>query len=92
MVCKGLCAQHKARRGREGTRYAAGQKRCQVCQTFLWWKGTNCPCCGMRLRTKPKGTRERKALLNHPSRFAGLEAEEEAILAPRSHVKVKGVA
>jgi hypothetical protein len=32
-----------------------GQKRCQVCQIFIVnWQGLFCPCCGGRLRNRPK--------------------------------------
>jgi len=35
-------------------RYSTGQKRCQICETFLKWDGIWCPCCGYRLRTRPR--------------------------------------
>ena len=31
-----------------------GQKRCQTCGVYLNWKDLWCPCCGNRLRTKPR--------------------------------------
>ena len=31
-----------------------GQKRCQVCEIYLEWQGTWCPCCGYRLRIRPR--------------------------------------
>jgi hypothetical protein len=31
-----------------------GQKRCQVCEIYLDWQGTWCPCCGYRLRIRPR--------------------------------------
>ena len=37
-------------------RYAAGQKRCQVCAIYIRWDGIWCPCCGLRLRTKPRNS------------------------------------
>jgi len=40
------------------TRYAIGQKRCGTCELFLTWDIDNfCPCCGHRLRLKPKNAR-----------------------------------
>lgn len=56
MTCKGICIRHKANRSAEngGQRYSIGQKRCQVCEIFLIWNGVWCPCCGYRLRTKPR--------------------------------------
>jgi len=35
-------------------RYAAGQKRCQICEIYMLYNGLDCPCCGYRLRTKPR--------------------------------------
>ena len=49
MPCKGICIRHKA-----SSRYATGQKRCQVCELFIKWDGLSCPCCGYKLRTRPR--------------------------------------
>jgi len=51
MVCKGTCVRHKAMKPRNPviSRYSTGQKRCQICETFLIWDGLWCPCCGYRL-------------------------------------------
>ena len=59
MVCKGICVRHKALKPRGIGRYSIGQKRCQMCETFLKWDRLTCPCCGYNLRTgarnlKPK--------------------------------------
>lgn len=35
-------------------RYASGQRRCQICEIYIKWEGLWCPCCGYRLRTKPR--------------------------------------
>ena len=54
MVCKGICVRHKALKPVGFGRYSTGQKRCQICETFLKWDGLWCPCCGYRLRTRPR--------------------------------------
>jgi len=54
MVCKGICARHKALKPVGIGRYSTGQKRCQICEIFLKWDGLWCPCCGYRLRTRPR--------------------------------------
>ena len=54
MVCKGICIGHKALKPVGVGRYSMGQKRCQVCETFLKWDGLICPCCGYKLRTGPR--------------------------------------
>jgi hypothetical protein len=64
MTCKGICIRHKALRSRHhnGNRYSTGQKRCQVCEIFLKWDGLWCPCCGYRLRTKPRSLKYKAKL------------------------------
>ena len=52
--CKDVCPRYKARKGQGSTRYANGQKRCQICEIFIEWEGLWCPCCGYRLRTTPR--------------------------------------
>ena len=54
MTCKGICIRHKAQKPVGSGRYATGQKRCQICELFIKWDGLWCPCCGYRLRTKPR--------------------------------------
>jgi hypothetical protein len=62
MVCKGICMRHKAQKPVGMGRYAAGQRRCQICQMFIKWEGLWCPCCGYRLRTKPRNLKYRVKL------------------------------
>jgi hypothetical protein len=57
MSCRGICIHHEAVKGVRGYRYAEGQKRCQVCCVFLIWEGAFCPCCGMRLRARPRSSK-----------------------------------
>jgi hypothetical protein len=54
MTCKGICIRHKAHKPVGSGRYAAGQKRCQICEIFIKWDGLSCPCCGCRLRNGPR--------------------------------------
>ena len=54
MTCKGICVRHKAQKPVGSGRYASGQKRCQICEIFIKWDGLWCPCCGYRLRTRPR--------------------------------------
>ena len=57
MACKGICLRYKATKPTGVGRYSTGQKRCQICTIFLNWDGLWCPCCGSRLRTKPRNVR-----------------------------------
>lgn len=55
MTCVGICVRHKAQRpAKHGLRYATGQKRCQICEIFIVYDGLYCPCCGNRLRMRPR--------------------------------------
>ena len=33
-----------------------------MCDIYLDWEGLYCPCCGFKLRTRPRGARLRKKL------------------------------
>ncbi len=63
MTCKGTCTRYKADRPIDTGRYQVGQKRCSVCNVFMYWEGNHCPCCNFMLRTKPKGTQTRQKLM-----------------------------
>ena len=58
MPCKGICERFRAKKPmpfRLGiSRYASGQKRCQVCEVWMSWEGTRCPCCSIKLRGRPR--------------------------------------
>src|SRR5690348_14813223 len=54
MTCKGICVRHKAQKPVGSGRYVSGQKRCQICEIFIKWDGLWCPCCGYKLRTRPR--------------------------------------
>ena len=62
MTCKGICIRHKARKPVGSGRYAIGQKRCQICELFIEWDGLWCPCCGYRLRTRPRNLKYKAKL------------------------------
>jgi hypothetical protein len=76
MTCKGICMRHKAQKPVGSGRYASGQKRCQICEIFIKWDGLWCPCCGYRLRTKPRNLKYK----------AKLRAREEIKRAQQSRV------
>jgi hypothetical protein len=49
MTCKGICIHHKA-----SGRYIYGHKHCQQCEIFIKCNGVRCPCCGYKLRSRPR--------------------------------------
>ena len=62
MTCKGICIRHKAQKPVGSGRYAIGQRRCQICEIFINWVGLWCPCCGYRLRSKPRNLKYKEKL------------------------------
>lgn len=54
MGCKSICLKYKAKGSFIGGRYKFGQRRCQVCDLFIKYDGIWCPCCGYKLRSKPR--------------------------------------
>ena len=62
MTSKGICVRYKAQKPVGTGRYASGQRRCQICEIFIKWEGLWCPCCGYRLRTKPRNLKYKAKL------------------------------
>lgn len=52
--CNGECKQFEAKKPHEGPRYGQGQKRCQMCDTWINFEGIRCPCCNYRLRSRSR--------------------------------------
>ena len=78
MTCKGICTRYKAQKPVGTGRYASGQRRCQICEIFIKWEGLWCPCCGYRLRTKPRNLKYKAKLR---ARVEASAAEARAISA-----------
>ncbi|MDQ4101194.1 MAG: hypothetical protein M3115_03285, partial [Thermoproteota archaeon] len=51
----------------------SGQKRCQICEIFIKWDGLWCPCCGYRLRTKPRNLKYKAKLRARTRKQADLK-------------------
>jgi hypothetical protein len=67
MTCKDVCIRIRAQKPKGIGRYLKGQKRCQVCQVFINWPNLWCPCCGYRLRTRPRNMKLKSKLLSTSS-------------------------
>ncbi|TLY10325.1 MAG: hypothetical protein E6K85_03785 [Thaumarchaeota archaeon] len=87
MTCKGICIRHKAQKPVGSGRYASGQKRCQICEIFIKWDGLWCPCCGYRLRTKPRNLKYKAKLRERKRRE--LRVRELAHPVLKTTVKTK---
>jgi len=79
-------------------RYSTGQKRCQVCEIFLTWDGLWCPCCGYRLRTRPRNLkykaklRARKKIDEYRSTLKEQQQKEQATIQVRKkHISHKRI-
>ena len=89
MTCKGICVRYKAQKPVGTGRYASGQRRCQICEIFIKWEGLWCPCCGYRLRTKPRNLKY-KAKLRARVEADSIEAKTVAETQPEEiEVEVK---
>lgn len=62
MICRRICIRYKAYKPIDSSRYANGQKHCRLCNLFIQWDGLWCPCCGYRLRTRPRHSKYRAKL------------------------------
>ena len=70
MPCKGICDKYKAQKpAQTNDRYSYGQKRCNLCDIFIEWDGSRCPCCSGILRTRPRSTRHRIKIMQQVKRF-----------------------
>ncbi len=83
MTCKGICIRYKAQKPVGTGRYASGQRRCQICEIFIKWEGLWCPCCGYRLRTKPRNLKYKAKLR------ARVEADSKEIKTTRKKPAAK---
>ena len=58
--CKGKCSEFKAIRPENGSWYASGNSRCNVCDIFVTPEGVRnglfCSCCNIRVRTRPRAS------------------------------------
>ena len=84
MTCKGICVRYKAQKPVGTGRYASGQRRCQICEIFIKWEGLWCPCCGYRLRTKPRNLKYKAKLR---ARVEADSIEAKAIADVQSEVE-----
>ena len=88
MTCKGICVRYKAQKPVGTGRYASGQRRCQICEIFIKWEGLWCPCCGYRLRTKPRNLKY-KAKLRARVEADSIEAKAATDFESEAEITVK---
>lgn len=88
MTCKGICVRYKAQKPVGTGRYASGQRRCQICEIFIKWEGLWCPCCGYRLRTKPRNLKY-KAKLRARVEADSIEAKSAEVQPEVEEIAVK---
>ncbi len=67
MQCNGICSKHAVRKPRPKNtgRYESGQKRSSLCEINIIWEGERCPCCGCKLRKKPRTVEARNKLVQN---------------------------
>jgi len=57
--CKGSCKKFESTFApHRGITYYVNQENCycSICEIYLNYKGSHCPCCGTRLRRRPKNS------------------------------------
>ena len=91
MTCKGICVRYKAQKPVGTGRYASGQRRCQICEIFIKWEGLWCPCCGYRLRTKPRNLKY-KAKLRARVEADAIEADTKSIESMEREIQAEAAA
>ena len=65
-TCKNICINYKfPTNGGNSRMYLNGAKRCQNCHDgiYLLWAGIFCPCCGIRLRLRPRKSKLKQVVL-----------------------------
>ncbi|MDQ3851427.1 MAG: hypothetical protein M3299_01175 [Thermoproteota archaeon] len=51
-----------------------------MCELFIKWDGLWCPCCGCRLRTKPKNTADRRRVATDLSNASSSNMSQQLVL------------
>lgn len=75
--CNGVCKKYQATKQSGTSRYAAGQKRCQICEIFMNVEGLWCPCCGYRLRSHPRHSINKQKLRDYKAQQKDLEEKSK---------------
>ena len=86
MICRMICLCYKPERRVGSSRYSGGQKHCRHCDLFIKWEGLWCPCCGYRLRTKPRHSKYKAKLriIIKQQKEEKEKAKAKRVLATRS--------
>jgi len=76
-TCKGICKKFRVKKPATGSRYGAGQGRCQICDVWIDYRGCHmkdgspaleyslgwyCDCCNYRIRQKPRNKEYKEKL------------------------------
>ncbi|WP_255464153.1 hypothetical protein [Nitrosopumilus sp. b1] len=80
--------RYKAQRPIGAGRYSSGQRRCHLCEIFIKWEGLWCPCCGSRLRVKPRNLKYKAKLRARVESDSTLDSSHWGFLARRNIVQV----
>ena len=66
MGCKGFCQKLEVKKinPKGSGMYKLGYKLCSTCEKFIDWEEQQCPCCGTRLRSKPRGSKDRRTFVD----------------------------
>jgi len=91
MGCNGICARQTGSVGRKKSSresYYSSEfkerKYCSVCETKIITEGTECFCCGFRLRTRPRNNNNHRR-----ENFALITIENEPFMDLIPQIKVE---
>jgi len=81
--CKGKCLNFKATRPVNGSWYASGYSRCNVCDIFVTPEGVRdgrfCNCCNIRVRTKPRAAAGKERYFEQVKKIVKTEDTQSSI-------------
>jgi len=55
-TCNKICLTYKVKKNSKNQSFyeIEGARYCQHCTIFIKWESSHCPCCGYRLRSRPR--------------------------------------
>ncbi len=103
-TCKEICKKFIVKKPTSGSRYGAGQGRCQTCDVWIDYRGAHtkdgspavidslgwfCDCCNYRIRQKPRNKVYKERLKDTVEKSKSLTKEENIIVNQTENKKTK---
>ena len=92
-TCKQICKHYRAIKPSIGSRYGAGQFRCQICEIYITEDGVSdgryCKCCHYRVRGKPRNKKYKEQLRTNPQNHSHLSVSNSLRDVKNTNKKLK---